>query len=64
MTANGDEIQKQSETKERLVRLEEQRETVADDITEIKTALNTTQEAVIENKLLLARILVIVERGE
>ncbi|KKL19664.1 hypothetical protein LCGC14_2463210 [marine sediment metagenome] len=64
VTANGDEIQKQSETKERLVRLEEQRETVADDITEIKTTLNTTQEAVIANKLTLARILVIVERND
>ncbi len=62
--ANNDEIQKQSETKERLVRLEEQGETVASDISEIKTALNTTQEAVIENKLLLAKILVIVERDE
>ena len=64
VSANSDEIQKQSETKERLVRLEEQRETVADDITEIKTALNATQSAVIENKILLARILAVVERDE
>ena len=64
VTANGDEIQKQSETKERLVRLEEQRETIADDVSEIKTALNATQEAVIENKILLARILAVVERDD
>ncbi len=64
VNANSDEIQKQSETKERLVRLEEQRETVADDITEIKTTQKSTQAAVVANRVLLARILAVVERDE
>ena len=64
VTANGDEIQKQSETKERLVRLEEQRETVARDIASIKTSAKETKEAVIENKITLAEILVAVKKDD
>ena len=62
VNANGDEIQEQSETKERLVRLEEQRQTVARDIADIKSAQKETKEAVIENKITLAEILVAVKK--
>jgi len=36
VNANGDEIQKQAETKERLVRIEERQEAVKEDVREIK----------------------------
>jgi len=62
VNANGDEIQKQAETKERLVRLEEQRENVADDISDIKATQKTTSEAVTANKLTLALILAEVKK--
>lgn len=60
--ANGDEIQKQSETKERIVRLEEQGKTVARDIAAIKKDGKETKDAVIANKITLAEILVAVKK--
>jgi len=62
--ANGDEIQKQSETKERLVRLEEQRETVADDISDIKSAQQATQTTVNEIKVAVAVILAEIKKDD
>ncbi len=62
--ANGDEIQKQSETKERIVRLEEQGKTVARDIAAIKKDGKETKDAVIANKITLAEILVAVKKDD
>ena len=57
VNANGDEIQKQAETKERLVRIEERQETAKEDIGEIKTEQKEQGEQLDENSLTLAKIL-------
>jgi uncharacterized protein YlxW (UPF0749 family) len=54
VNANGDEIQKQAETKERLVRIEERQENLKEDVEEIKDEVKEGRE---EQKELLAQIL-------
>jgi hypothetical protein len=54
VNANGDEIQKQAETKERLVRIEERQENLKEDVKEIKDDVKEGRE---EQKELLAQIL-------
>ena len=43
VNANGDDIAKQEETKERLVRIEQKQEDFKEDITEIKDSQHETQ---------------------
>ena len=57
VNANGDEIQKQAETKERLVRIEERQESAKDDIQEIKSEQKEQGDQLDENSLTLAKIL-------
>jgi uncharacterized protein YlxW (UPF0749 family) len=54
VSANGDEIKKQSETKERLVRIEERQETLREDVKEVKKDIKDSRE---EQQELLAEIL-------
>ena len=57
VNANGDEIQKQAETKERLVRIEERQETTKEDVQEIKAEQKEQGEQLDENSITLAKIL-------
>jgi len=50
--ANGEDIAKQAETKERLVRIEERQVTFKEDIKEIKASQKETQDTLV--KILLA----------
>ncbi len=57
VNANGDEIQKQAETKERLVRIEERQEVAREDIKEIKEEQKDQGNKLDANALTLAKIL-------
>ncbi len=57
VNANGDEIQKQAETKERLVRIEERQESSKEDIGEIKTEQKEQGKQLDANSVTLAKIL-------
>jgi len=57
VTANDDAIKEQSETKERLVRIEERQDTAREDIREIKTEQKTQGKEQIEQGKILAQIL-------
>jgi len=57
VNANGDEIQKQAETKERLVRIEERQEVAREDIKEIKEEQKEQGVKLDANAITLAKIL-------
>ena len=57
VNANGDEIQKQAETKERLVRIEERQEVAREDIKEIKEEQKEQGIKLDANAVTLAKIL-------
>ena len=57
VNANGDEIQKQAETKERLVRIEEHEKSTEKDIGEIKAEQKEQGDKLDENSITLAKIL-------
>ncbi len=57
VNANGDEIQKQAETKERLVRIEERQQVAREDIKEIKEEQKDQGIKLDENTITLAKIL-------
>ncbi len=62
VNANGDEIQEQSETKERLVRLEEREGTTKQDIRDIKAIQQAQAAEQIAQGKILAEILVKVSK--
>ena len=57
VNANDDKIKEQSETKERLVRIEERQDTAREDIREIKTEQKSQGKEQIEQGKILAKIL-------
>lgn len=57
VNANGDEIQEQAETKERLVRIEERQEAAKEDMAEVKAEQTAQGAKLTENAIILAKIL-------
>jgi len=55
--ANGDEIQKQSETKERLARIETTQQAVKENLADVKKAQTETNKSTSEIKITVAKIL-------